>query len=225
METGQVFSSKGPKSAKAGDGAGDDDDDDDQTGEGKEGGGGNENGGDSKQDDKEDKLSGYEKRLQKKERLKQLFNSEYDGQKDAYDAIKAQLEEQARFNRSEFAGDDDASRVQFEGFRPGLYVRMELHDLPCELIDNFNPAYPVIVGGLAPTELVMGFIQLRFKRHRFFKKTLKSRDPLVFSLGWRRFQSVPIYAVQDQTFRNRMLKYTPQHTHCVASLFGKCVID
>lgn len=39
------------------------------------------------------------------------------------------------------------------------------------------------------------------RSRRWFPKLLKTRDPLVFSCGWRRWQSLPVYAVEDHNRR------------------------
>ncbi|PAA67329.1 hypothetical protein BOX15_Mlig002466g2 [Macrostomum lignano] len=170
-----------------------------------------------------------EKNRTKKAALKAAFDAEYDAAKsgvagdssgDFLSSWKAQLEEQARMNREEFKDLDEDTRAQLEGFRPGLYVRLELTGVPCELSRYFDPAYPLIVGGLLPGESSTGLIRLRFKHHRWYKKILKTRDPLVFSAGWRRFQSMPIYSVEEHNGRHRYLKYTPEHQHCDATIFG-----
>lgn len=160
----------------------------------------------------------------KKEALKRKFDEQYDdpeaSKMDFYDTKKEEMAQQLRLNRAEFEGVSAEIRALVEGHRPGTYVRVELGSIPCELVENFDPSYPLLVGGLLPAEEKFGLVQARIKRHRWFTKTLKTNDPLVFSLGWRRFQTVPIYSLDDHSIRMRMLKYTPEHMHCFATFYA-----
>ena len=145
------------------------------------------------------------------------------GEDEWYDAQKAALQKQLDINRAEFNVLDPLSRARAEGFKAGTYARIVLDKVPYEFARSFNPGYPVIIGGLAPTEDRFGFVQIRIKRHRWHKKILKTNDPLIFSLGWRRFQTLPIYSISDSRTRNRMLKYTPEHMHCFGTFYGPLV--
>jgi hypothetical protein len=66
----------------------------------------------------------------------------------------------------------------------------------------------------------LSLIQVSLKRHRWHRKVLKTKDPIVVSIGWRRFQTSPVYAIEDRNGRHRMLKYTPEHMHCFAMFWG-----
>lgn len=162
------------------------------------------------------------KLMEKKKKLKEQFDAEYDNteKKTYYEELKAEVERQAGINKSEFEGLDDDVRVQLEGYRPGMYVRIELEAVPCELITNLDPTYPIIVGGLLHGEENIGYVQARMKKHRWYPKILKSHDPLIFSVGWRRFQSLPIYSKLEDNLRHRMLKYTPEHVACMTHFWG-----
>jgi ribosome biogenesis protein BMS1 len=162
--------------------------------------------------------------LAKKEALKRKFDAQYDDPEssnlDFYSEKKNEIMDQLALNRAEFEGIDPDSRNLIEGYRPGQYIRIQLTGVPSEMIENFDPIYPIIVGGLLPAEERFGYIQVRIKRHRWYSRTLKNNDPLIFSLGWRRFQSIPIYSLDDHSIRMRMLKYTPEHMHCYATFYG-----
>jgi len=174
-----------------------------------------------------------ELRLRFEEEDREGLNNDKAGMKDAddqtfgeddwYEAQKAGFAKQLAVNNAEFLEMDDATRVRVEGYKAGTYARVVLSDMPCEFVTHFDPKYPIIVGGLTPTEDRFGFLQVRIKRHRWHKKILKTNDPLIFSLGWRRFQSIPIYSTSDSRTRNRLLKYTPEHMHCFGTFYGPLI--
>lgn len=164
----------------------------------------------------------------KKKALAAKFDEQFDGgsdddegeKMDFYDTAKAEMARQRETNENEFDGMDLDTRAQIEGYRSGSYVRLEIDNVPCELVEHFDPAFPIIVGGLLSEEERFGYITVRIKRHRWFTRTLKTNNPLIFSLGWRRFQTMPIYHLDDHSIRNRLLKYTPEHMHCYATFYG-----
>ncbi|NWW34925.1 BMS1 protein, partial [Panurus biarmicus] len=191
---------------------------------------GGEQSGSEEEEEEDEKMAKPEpeeeekkkERMDKKRKLKEMFDAEYDeGDATYFDDLKEEMHKQAQLNRAEFEDQDDETRVQYEGFRPGMYVRIEIENVPCEFVLNFDPHYPVILGGLGNSEGNVGYVQqLRLKKHRWYKKILKTRDPLILSLGWRRFQTVPLFYMEDHNGRQRLLKYTPQHMHCGAAFWG-----
>ncbi|CAD7958470.1 unnamed protein product [Amoebophrya sp. A25] len=106
----------------------------------------------------------------------------------------------------------------------GAYVRIVIENVPKISVDGLNLARPLVVGGLLPGELKMGVMQLRIKNHRWAPRVLKSNDVLLASIGWRRFQTLPMFSLEDRNEkRMRFLKYTPEHMHCHMTFFGPLV--
>lgn len=150
-------------------------------------------------------------------------NDQEFGEDDWYDAQKALIQKQLDINKAEFENLDERQRVLVEGFKAGKYAKLVIEGVPAEFVKKFDAKMPIIVGGLSATEDRFGFVQVRIKRHRWHKKILKTGDPLIFSLGWRRFQTLPIYSISDSRVRNRMLKYTPEHMHCFGTFYGPLI--
>ena len=212
-----------------------------------------EDGGEREGEEEGEGEDANKKRLEKKKRLKAEFDVGYDqkgegqegGASSYLDDLKREVSEQEQRNKAEFEGMDEQTRLQYEGVRPGYYVRLELKGegrererererrgyksstllpclgVPCEFVEYFDPAYPVIVGGVLPEERQMGYMRVRLKKHRWHKRILKSFDPLVVSVGWQRYQTLPVYFIEDHNKRQRMIKYTPEHLHCNACFYGE----
>ncbi|XVE90901.1 hypothetical protein DITRI_Ditri20bG0113500 [Diplodiscus trichospermus] len=190
---------------------------------------------------KEDDDAIEERRL-KKLSLRAKFDAHYDGSESPeeeadkqvggmfhhsqehgsgfYDKLKEEIELRKQMNIAELNDLDEATRLEIEGFCTGMYLRLEVHDVPFEMVEYFDPCHPILVGGIGLGEENVGYMQARLKRHRWHKKVLKTRDPIIVSIGWRRYQTTPVYAIEDQNGRHRMLKYTPEHMHCLAMFWG-----
>lgn len=171
--------------------------------------------------------------MAKKLKLKARFDAEYDnpdenkadshritGDDKFYEALKAEADRQTELNRKEFASLDEETRLEIEGYRAGLYVRMNFKNIPCEFVENFNPTFPMLVGALNMSEENVGLVGCKVKKHRWYKKILKTGDPIIISMGWRRFQTIPIYAKIEDDLKHRYLKYTPNHVTCNMSFYG-----
>ena len=138
--------------------------------------------------DREKELAKRKERMERKLKLKRTFDTDYDGGEGGekstyYEDLKKEVDDQSQLNRGEFEGMEDSLRVQYEGYRPGMYVRLELGGVPCELVDHLDPTFPLLLGGLLKGEEQLGFLQVRLKKHRWYPKILKNKDPLIISLG------------------------------------------
>ncbi|MCL7038988.1 hypothetical protein MKW94_002824 [Papaver nudicaule] len=105
-------------------------------------------------------------------------------------------------------------------FRTGTYLRLKVHDIPFAMVKHLNLYHPILVGGISLEEENAGYMQMRLKRQNWHMKLLKSRDPVIVSAGWRRYQTKPIYAMESANIRHQILKFTPEHNHCLAMVWG-----
>lgn len=171
---------------------------------------------------KHDETHVEEDLAEKKRKLKEKFDSEYDDTEKTtfYEDLKMSAEKQAQLNKTVFENMPDDMRVQIEGFRPGMYVRIEFLNVPYEFVEYFEPTYPLVIGALNMGEENIGYVNVKIKKHRWYSKILKANDPLIISLGWRRFQTIPLYSKMEDDMKFRYLKYTPEHLSCNAHFWG-----
>ncbi|WCJ43894.1 hypothetical protein M5689_024603 [Euphorbia peplus] len=166
----------------------------------------------------EKELVNEERRL-KKLALRAKFDAQYDGselpdkadeeqvdkfhhgqanESGYFERLKEEIALQKQRNIAELNDLDEETRSEIEGFRTGTYMRLEVHDVPFEMVEHFDPCHPILVGGIGFGEENVGYMQARLKRHRWHRKVLKTRDPIIVSIGWRRYQTTPIYSIEDR---------------------------
>lgn len=66
------------------------------------------------------------------------------------------------------------------------------------------------------------FVRVKIKKHRWYPHILKTKDPVTISMGWRKFQTVPVYTMQsdDENDKMRMIKYTPKFGYAYAVFYA-----
>ncbi|KAM0841391.1 hypothetical protein ACQ4PT_059022 [Festuca glaucescens] len=77
--------------------------------------------------------------------------------------LKEEIELRKQMNISELNDLDEDTRVEIEGFRTGTYVRLEVHGVPFELVEHFDPCHPILVGGIGLGEENTGYMQVPFR--------------------------------------------------------------
>lgn len=103
----------------------------------------------------------------------------------------------------------------------GTFVRIELK-IQKKFSRSLIPEYPVVLCSLRHQETQMAFLKVKIKKHRWYPHILKTKDPLILSIGWRKFQALPVYCMEDEQLgsRLRMIKYTPKFGFCYAVFYG-----
>ncbi|KAL7718994.1 Ribosome biogenesis protein BMS1 [Entamoeba marina] len=147
-------------------------------------------------------------------------NEFWDNEDTYMKKVQKQLHEQNLKNRSAFVELEKVTRIQVEGAPAGTYVRIVIKQVPSTFITKFDPKKIILVGGVLRSEEPLTLMQAVIIKHRWYPKLLKTKEPLVISVGWRRYQSVATFSMEDYKGKQRMLKYTPKGVFCLMSFFG-----
>ncbi|MCL7033729.1 hypothetical protein MKW94_018590 [Papaver nudicaule] len=104
--------------------------------------------------------------------------------------------------------------------KTGDYVRLDVHDVPPEMVENFDPRYPILVGGILEEEENSGYMQVKLRCHSWRFDLLMTGAPITVSAGWRRYQTTAVYAKESENGRHQLLNYTPEAKDCLAVFWG-----
>ena len=76
--------------------------------------------------------------------------------------MKEDIKIREQMNIAELNDLDEATRLEIEGFRTGTYLRLEIHDVPFEMVEHFDPCHPILVGGIGLGEENVGYMQVEY---------------------------------------------------------------
>lgn len=82
--------------------------------------------------------------------------------------LKEDIELRKQRNISELNDLDEPTRIEIEGFRTGTYLRLEVHDVPFEMVEYFDPCHLILVGGIGLAEENVGYMQVPYCIGFFF---------------------------------------------------------
>ena len=105
-------------------------------------------------------------------------------------------------------------------YKLGKFVRIDIKNISGKYIKKFKPNKPIIICTTDVQEISLGYMKVKLEKHLYYPKILKSNDPLIYSIGWRRFQTTATLCLEDKHTRLRAIKYTPKFNNCLAISYG-----
>lgn len=132
------------------------------------------------QDLKNSVKSRFKQHAENEDELIEKFNEEYKEKE------KADLNILETLKRKELRGIEEIEDL--EGLIiPGKYVKMKIN------LQGFNFEKIIIIGTHLPSENIPTFLKGQVSKNKWQKYDLKSNDPYLISMGWFRFQTIPIF--------------------------------
>ncbi|GFY72718.1 pre-rRNA-processing protein TSR1 homolog [Trichonephila inaurata madagascariensis] len=108
-----------------------------------------------------------------------------------------------------------------EGVEPGEYVNVYINDVPQSLYDSVNTEKTVfILYGLLPHEQKMSVVNAVIRKHPSCKVPIKSKDTLIFHVGFRRFTCKPIFSEHKTGIKYKFERFLPSDAAVVASFYA-----
>ncbi|XP_063973599.1 pre-rRNA-processing protein TSR1 homolog [Diachasmimorpha longicaudata] len=112
-----------------------------------------------------------------------------------------------------------------EGAQPGWYITLHVKDVPRVLFDAFCTLNdrPLIVFGLLPNEIKMSLLNVVLKSEISDSEPIKSKEPLIFQCGFRRFSACPIFSQHTNGSKHKFVRFLQPEDTVVASMYAPII--
>ncbi|KAI9029985.1 hypothetical protein CLU79DRAFT_418195 [Phycomyces nitens] len=91
--------------------------------------------------------------------------------------------------------------------KPGTRITLWIKDVPRGAFEAFDKSRPYIVFGLLQYEHKTSLLNIQIQRDNAYEEPVRSKDPMVMHLGFRRYLVRPIYSQNSNKGTNHVHKY------------------
>ncbi|XP_064632502.1 pre-rRNA-processing protein TSR1 homolog [Lineus longissimus] len=110
-----------------------------------------------------------------------------------------------------------------DGAMPGWYVTLHIENVPRAILDTIKPNHPLVVYGLRPHEQKMSILHLVMKRLPSNRQPIKSKERMIFHVGYRRFAACPIYSQHTNAGKHKFERFLRNDGAYVATIYAPII--
>ncbi|XP_078448299.1 pre-rRNA-processing TSR1-like protein [Wolffia australiana] len=106
----------------------------------------------------------------------------------------------------------------------GSYVKLHVKLVPRDIVSRVcrqSERLPVVISGLLPHESKMSVLHFSIKKSDSYEAPIKSKEPLIFQVGFRHFVARPIFSSDDMNCdKHKMERFLHAGRFSVASVYA-----
>ncbi|KAJ8301575.1 hypothetical protein KUTeg_020562 [Tegillarca granosa] len=102
----------------------------------------------------------------------------------------------------------------------GWYITVHISCVPKEFMVSYQPGTPVVVFGLLPHEQKMSVLNFAIRRCDRFAKPIKSKERLIFHVGFRRYSACPIFSQHTNSNKHKYERFLQHDSVTIATVFA-----
>jgi len=106
----------------------------------------------------------------------------------------------------------------------GSYVRLYVKNVPTDIASKLcqpSRRIPVVVSGLLQHESKMSVLHFSIKKHDSYEAPIKSKEPLIFNVGFRQFTARPLFSSDNiNCNKHKMERFLHHGRFSVASVYA-----
>jgi len=106
---------------------------------------------------------------------------------------------------------------------PGCYVTIHIADVPIAFMEHYSPGMPVVMFGLLPHEQRMSVVHFIIKRTANNNEPIKSKERMIFHVGYRRFAACPIYSQHTNADKHKYERFLRNECTVIATVYAPII--